>query len=287
MANVRDIRNKIASVKNTQKITKAMQMVSASKMRKAQERMHHCRPYASKILQVIEHITHAHPEYNHPYLIEREVKRVGFIVITTDRGLCGALNNNILRETLKAVDTFVQKGIQIDLCLVGNKADKFFRGYKNCTIVAKDQHVDENTAVADILGIITTMLVGYQEQKIDALYLCYNKFVNTMNQKNIVQKLLPITSGTKEKHYWDYIYEPDAKDLLNRLLKRFVEVQVYQGVVENFASEQSARMMAMMNATDNAQNLIKDLQLSYNKIRQAGITREISEIVNGAEAING
>lgn len=262
-----------------------MQMVAASKMRTAQERMRATRPYAEKILEVVHHLAAAHPEYKHPYMQTREIKKVGYIVITTERGLCGALNLNVLKTTVLELKAWHEKNIAQDLCVLGNKAETFFQ-QMGANIVAKARHLGEEANIKDLIGIVKVMLDTYDAGKIDALYLSYNKFINTMSQRATVAQLLPITAAPETKtHYWDYIYEPDAKLLLNQLLGRYIEMQVYQGVVENLASEQSARMIAMMNATDNAKKLIDDLQLAYNKARQAAITREISEIVGGAEAI--
>lgn len=285
MTNARDIKTKIASVKNTQKITYAMQMVSASKMRKAQERMSASRPYATKMLQVIDHIAAIHPEHKHPYFKPRAVKRVGFIIMTTDRGLCGALNLNIFKKAVLMLNELKNQHITVDLCLFGNKADNFFSRYLNCNIVAKGLHITDETAVGDLIGAVKVMLDAYHQGNIDELYLCYSKFVTTMKQDAVIQKLLPIVSTSTANRYWDYIYEPDDKKLLDALLNRYLESQVYQGAVESYASEQAARMVAMMGASDNAENLIDELQLIYNKARQAGVTREISEIVAGANAL--
>lgn len=285
MAKALGIKSKIASVKNIQKITRAMQMVSASKMRKAQDRMRASRPYADKILEVVHHLSCAHPEYRHSYMQAREIKRVGYIVVTTDRGLCGALNLNVLKATLTQMQEWTQKNVEQDLCVIGNKADTFFRRI-NANIVAKAKCLEEQANVNDLIGIVKVMLDAYSEGRIDALYLSHSNFINTMTQRATVLQLLPIVADSCEiKHYWDYIYEPDAKILLNRFLERYIEMQVYQGVVDNLACEQSARMLAMMNATDNAGKLIDELQLKYNKSRQAAITQEITEIVSGAEAI--
>lgn len=285
MAKSLGIKSKITSVQNIRKITRAMQMVSASKMRKAQDRMQASRAYADKILEVVHHLSAAHPEYKHPYMQVREVKRVGYIVITTDRGLCGALNLNTLKATIAQLHEWQQKNIEQDLCVIGDKADTFFRRVGD-NIVAKAKCLEEQANVKDLIGIVKVMLDAYEENRIDALYLSHSQFINTMTQRPTILQLLPITAKHDEKtHYWDYIYEPDAKILLNRLLSRYIEMQVYQGVVDNLACEQSARMIAMMNATENAGKLIDELKLSYNKERQAAITREITEIVGGAEAI--
>jgi F-type H+-transporting ATPase subunit gamma len=287
MAIAKEIRLKIHSVKNTQKITKAMEMVAASKMRKTQERMIRAIPYAKKILDVISHVAIGHAEYQHPYLEQRAIKRAGYIVVTTDRGLCGGLNSNLLKATIRELKQAMDKGIAIDLCLIGNKAMAFFKRIGG-NIVAHQRDLGDAPSVTDLIGIVKVMLDAYLEKRIDALHLCANEFVSTMRQEPRIQQLLPIIpSSNKEiQHHWDYIYEPDnAPALLNRLLTRYIESQVYRGVIENIASEQAARMLAMRNATDNAQELIGSLQLAYNKARQAAITRELSEIVAGASVI--
>lgn len=287
MTSAKEIRAKIGSIKSIQKITQAMQMVAASKMRKAQDRMQATRPYASKILDVVHHLACAHPEYRHAYMQVREIKRVGYIVVTSDRGLCGALNLNVLKETFTALQQWTAKKVEQDLCIIGNKADTFFRKY-GCNIIAKAKCLEEEANVKDLIGVVRVMLDAYSEGHIDALYLSYSKFVNTMVQRPTIAKLLPLDApqqAEERRHYWDYIYEPEARKLLAHLLSRYVEMEVYQGVVENLASEQSARMVAMMNATENAGGLINELKLDYNKSRQAAITREITEIVGGAEAV--
>jgi len=285
MAKSLGIKSKISSVKNIQKITRAMQMVSASKMRKVQDRMQASRAYAEKILDVVHHLAAAHPEYRHSYMQVREVKRIGYIVVTTDRGLCGALNLNVLKTTVTQLHEWSQKNVEQDLCVIGNKADTFFRRIGS-NIVAKAKCLEEQANIKDLIGIVKVMLDAYDEGRIDALYLSHSNFINTMTQQPSILQLLPITAKHDEKtHYWDYIYEPDAKTLLNRFLARYIEMQVYQGVVDNLACEQSARMIAMLNATENAGKMIDELRLSYNKERQAAITREINEIVGGAEAI--
>ena len=285
MSSSREIRSKIASIKNTQKITRAMQMVAASKMHKAQNRMNATRPYTEKILSVITNLAGAHPEYKNLFMEVRDIKRIGYIVVTTDKGLCGPLNLNVLKETIIELKNWASKGVEQDLCLIGNKADSYFKHFgKN--IVSKTSLGDDKTGLKNLIGTVKLIFEEYANKKIDALYISYNKFVNTMSQRALIQQLLPIEPGNKEQgHYWDYIYEPDAKYLLDKLLRRYVEMQVYQGVVENIACEQAARMLAMKNATDNATDVIADLQLAYNKARQAMITREIAEIVGGAAAI--
>ena len=288
MAGAKEIRNKIGSVKNTQKITGAMEMVAASKMRRAQERMSASRPYAETMRKVIGHIAQGNLEYKHPYLIEREVKRVGYIVVSTDRGLCGGLNINLFKAALNDMKQWSAKGAKVDLALIGSKASNFFERH-GAKVKAHVSGLGDNPSVNDLIGSVKVMLKAYDNGEIDRLYLVYNKFVNTMVQQPRVDQLLPlpVTEDSKlaKKHHWDYIYEPDPKQLLDTLLIRYVESQVYQGVVENLASEQAARMVAMQAATDNAGNLINDLQLVYNKARQASITQELTEIVSGAAAV--
>ena len=288
MAGAKEIRNKIGSVKNTQKITGAMEMVAASKMRRAQERMSASRPYAETMRKVIGHIAQGNLEYKHPYLIEREVKRVGYIVVSTDRGLCGGLNINLFKAALNDMKQWSAKGAKVDLALIGSKASNFFERH-GAKVKAHVSGLGDNPSVNDLIGSVKVMLKAYDNGEIDRLYLVYNKFVNTMVQQPKVDQLLPlpVTEDSKlaKKHHWDYIYEPDPKQLLDTLLIRYVESQVYQGVVENLASEQAARMVAMQAATDNAGNLINDLQLVYNKARQASITQELTEIVSGAAAV--
>ncbi|WMC10538.1 F0F1 ATP synthase subunit gamma [Oceanimonas pelagia] len=286
MAGAKEIRSKIGSVKNTQKITSAMEMVAASKMRKAQDRMDHSRPYAETIRKVIGHIAQGNLEYKHPYLEDREVKRVGFIIVSTDRGLCGGLNINVFKAAMNSMKAYTDKGVGVDLCLIGSKAVGFFNRYGG-KVLAQASGLGDNPALDDLIGSVSVMLEAYDKGEIDKLYLVYNKFENTMVQKPTVDQLLPLPASEEEvaSHSWDYLYEPDPKSLLDTLLVRFVESQVYQGVVENLASEQAARMVAMKAATDNAGNLINDLQLVYNKARQAAITQELSEIVAGAGAV--
>jgi len=287
MAVAKEIRTKIRSIKNTQKITRAMEMVAASKMRKAQERMKHAQPYARKILQVIGHLAKGHPEYRHPYLQERDIKRVGFIVITTDRGLCGGLNTNLLRTAINHIKEWKEKSAEISLCLVGTKGEGFFKRIGG-NILAQTDHLGDSPSVVDLIGVVRVMLDAYLDNRIDALYLCSNEFVNTMKQEPHIQRILPVVPSTNEKlaHYWDYIYEPDnARILLDKLLTRYIESQVYRGVIENIACEQAARMVAMKNASENASELIGDLQTVYNKARQAAITRELTEIVAGAAVV--
>jgi F-type H+-transporting ATPase subunit gamma len=287
MAVTKEIRTKIQSIKNTQKITRAMEMVAASKMRRAQERMHHAQPYARKMLDVIGHVANSHPEYPHPYLQTREVRRVGYIVVTSDRGLCGGLNSNLLKAVITDMKSRRDQGVEIALCLVGNKASSFFKRVGG-QVLGQAAHLGDAPLVADLIGIVKIMLDTFLEGKIDALYLCSNAFINTMSQSPQIQQLLPVVSSTEEQlqHYWDYIYEPDdARILLEKLLRRYIESQVYRGVIENIACEQAARMVAMKSATDNAAELIDDLQLIYNKARQAAITQELTEIVAGAAVV--
>jgi F-type H+-transporting ATPase subunit gamma len=287
MPSVKDIRVKIASFKSTQKITKAMEMVAASKMRKAQDRMRATRPYAQRIRRVIGHLRKANPDFKHPYLVEREAKSVGFIVITTDRGLCGGLNVNLFKTTLATLRDWQNRGAQISLCLIGSKGVQFFRRLGNVQTLATVTHLGDRPHVADLIGTIKVMLDLYKDGKLDHVFLVHNEFVNTMSQKPIVRQLLPVVTEDEDKlqKMWDYIYEPSAAELLEGVLMRYIESQVYQGAVENVACEMAARMVAMKSATDNAGKLIEELQLIYNKARQAAITKEISEIVGGAAAV--
>ena len=286
MPGTKEIRAKIASVKSTQKITKAMQMVATSKMRRAQERMRLARPYAQKMLNVIGHLTEANPDYRHPFLIAREPKAVGIIVVATDRGLAGALNANVFRQTLHLMREWESRGATVGLCLIGTKGLNFFRRL-GTPILASVTGLGDKPHVKDLIGTVKVMLDAYREGKLDRLFLVNAQFVNTMTQKPSVEQLLPIeamdTEGLPE--HWDYIYEPDAAAILDGLLMRYIESQVYRGAVENVASEMAARMVAMKAATDNAGKLINELQLIYNKARQAAITKEISEIVGGAAAV--
>ena len=287
MAAGKEIRTKIASIQSTQKITSAMEMVAASKMRKAQDRMQLGKPYARRIRSVVGHLANSAPEYRHIYMQEREVKRVGFMVVSTDRGLCGGLNINLFKRTVRSMKEWNDRGIEIDLCLVGAKAAAFFGSYGgNVTAAIRD--IGEAPNVADLIGGVKTMLDAYETGTIDRLFLVSNQFVNTMTQDPTVEQLLPLEADADQEmqHHWDYIYEPDARELLEGLLTRYIESQVYQAVVENGACEQAARMLAMKNATENAGELIDDLQLVYNKARQASITQELSEIVSGAAAIS-
>jgi F-type H+-transporting ATPase subunit gamma len=286
MPGTKEIRNKIASVKSTQKITKAMQMVATSKMRRAQERMRLARPYARKMREVIGHLTEANPDFRHPFLLTREPKAVGILVISTDRGLAGGLNANVFRQTIHLMREWQQKGAEVSLCIVGSKGLAFFRRL-GIPILANVSALGDRPHIKDLIGTVKVMLDAYREAKIDRLFLVNAQFVNTMTQKPCVEQLLPIeaidTEGLQE--HWDYIYEPDARDILDGLLMRYIESQVYRGAVENVASEMAARMVAMKAATDNAGKLISELQLVYNKARQAAITKELSEIVGGAAAV--
>ena len=287
MAGAKEIRTKIRSVQNTQKITRAMEMVAASKMRKAQERMRQARPYAEKMRQVISHVGAAATEYKHPFLVTREeVKRVGFVIVSSDRGLCGGLNNNLFRTVLREFDGWRTNGVESDFCVIGNKGGVFFRRL-GVNLLASTSHVGDSPTIDVLIGTVKVVLDAYVEGRIDRVFFVYNQFVNSMTQRPVVEQLLPREPSEEEevKHYWDYLYEPDAKDVLDQLLTRYVESLVYQGVVENIASEQAARMVAMKAASDNAGGLIDDLQLQYNKARQASITQELSEIVGGAAAL--
>ena len=290
MAGEKEIRSKIRSVKNMQKITKAMEMVAASKIRKAQLQMEASRPYAERIRRVIGHLAHANPDYKHPFLVEREVKRVGYIVISTDRGLCGGLNVNLFKSVIGELSKWQGENVEVDLALVGAKAVQFFRRLGG-NVVGTATHLGDRPSVNDLIGSIKIMLDSYTEGNIDRLFLVHNEFVSTMSQVPQVKTLLPVSAidlgeETLQDH-WDYIYEPDAVELLDDVLMRYIESQVYRGAVENFACEMAAKMVAMKSATDNAGEIIDQLQLVYNKARQAAITQEISEIVGGAAAVSG
>jgi F-type H+-transporting ATPase subunit gamma len=287
MVGTKEIRNKIKSVRNTQKITRAMKMVAASKMRRAQERMQASRPFADHIRAVITHLSKARPEYASVYLQEREVKRVGFIIISTDRGLCGGLNVNLFKNVLREMQGWSEKKVDIDVCLVGAKAENYFKRL-GVNIVASTTHLGDKPKLEDLLGAVNIMLQSYVHQNIDKLFIVYNSFVNTMTQQPTVHCMLPSpTEEThlKQSHAWDYIYEPDAQTLIDGLVQRYIEAQVYQAVTDNNACEQAARMVAMQAASDNAGELIGELQLVYNKARQAAITQELSEIIAGAAAV--
>ncbi len=287
MAGAKEIRSKIKSIQNTAKITKAMEMVAASKMRKAQDRMHASRPYAEKIRNVLAHLAQAHPEYRHPYLSGREqVDRVGYIIISTDRGLCGGLNTNMFKAAVKEMIEWDSQGVDVDVCAIGRKAVGFFGRFK-CNMVAQADHLGDSPTMEDLIGTVKVMLDAYDEGNIDRLYLVHNEFINTMTQQARIHQMVPVSGDIDQEleHHWDYIYEPGAKHIIDGLMFRFIESQVYQGLVENIASEMSARMIAMKSATDNAGDIIKELQTVYNKARQAAITQEISEIVSGAAAV--
>lgn len=286
MSKVREIKNKITSIKSTQKITRAMELVSASKMRRAQQRMVLSKPYAHKIRSVIAHVAASHAEYSHPFLQKRAVSRVGCIVVSTDRGLCGGLNVNLFRSILSLVKTHETQNVPVEWCVIGRKGEAFFRHYGG-HVVGLAEQLGDAPKLEQLIGVVRVMLEAYASGHIDTLFLASNGFINTMVQKPMIQTLLPVSvDETINLGYWDYIYEPDdAKQLLDMLLTRYVESQVYQAVVENIACEQSARMVAMKNATDNATQLIDELTLIYNKIRQANITQEIAEIIGGASAL--
>ena len=286
MARTKELRKQIASIQNTQKITSAMEMVAASKMRKAQERMARGRPYSDHIRSVIGHVANASPEFRHGLMIEREVKRVGYIVITTDKGLCGGLNVNLLKSVVNDAKRWVQENIEFDFCLIGNKGAQFFRSYGG-NVVAASSHVSETPAMSDLIGSIKVMLDAFEEGRVDKIFLANNVFVNTMIQTPTIRQLVPLDpdEDTGLQHRWDYIYEPEARQLVEGLVTRFVEAQVYQAVVENGACEQAAKMIAMKSASDNAGEMIDDLQLVMNNERQSAITQELSEIIGGAAAV--
>jgi F-type H+-transporting ATPase subunit gamma len=286
MAGGKEIKTKIASVKNTQKITAAMEMVAASKMRRAQDQMLATRPYAQRIASVVHNVASAHVEYKHPFLIEREVKRVGIVAISTDRGLCGGLNTNMFKKALNHIGELDEKGIEIEVVTFGTKALSFFKRI-GAKVAAEASHIGDSPEMAQIIGPIQVLLQSYEKGEIDAIYLIGNEFINTMTQAPTITQLVPIEPSKDDelKHYWDYIYEPDSKEVLDSVLDRYIESLVYQGVVENVACEMASRMIAMKNATENAGEMIDELQLIYNRERQAGITQEISEIVGGAAAV--
>lgn len=286
MAGGKEIRTKISSIKNTQKITKAMEMVSASKMRKAQDTMQLGKPYAHRIRAVIGHVANAKPEYRHAYFDTREVKRVGYIVISTDRGLCGGLNINAFKATVASMKEYADQGIEIDIATIGGRAATFFNNYGG-NVVASVRDMGESPELTNVIGSVRVLLDKFDNGDIDRLMLVSNDFVNTMTHQPTVLQLLPILPSEEEdlQHHWDYIYEPDAQELLDGLMLRYIESQVYQAVVENNACEQASRMLAMKNASDNAGDLIEELGLVYNKARQAAITQELSEIAGGAAAV--
>ena len=282
----KEIRTKIGSVKNTQKIIKAMEMVAASKMRKAQDRMTSARPYADKMRQVVSHIAHAKSEYRHPFLENRDEKRIGLIIVSSDRGLCGGLNGNLFRQALRNFQKWEAEGKELDLCLIGNKGTSFFSRIGG-KISAQVSQLGDAPKLQDLIGPVNVMLELYNENKLDKLYLVSNEFVNRMTQSPKFEQLLPLVpeDAGDLSHHWDYIYEPEAPEVMDQLLTRYIESLVYQGVVENIACEQAARMVAMKSASDNAGKAIDELELIYNKARQAAITQELSEIVSGAAAV--
>ena len=290
MPGEKEIRSKIASVRNMQKITSAMEKVAASKIRKAQKQMEESRPYAERIRRVIGHLAHANPDYKHPFLVEREAKRVGYIVISTDRGLCGGLNANLFKTVIGDLMKRREEGVEVDLALVGAKAVQFFRRLGG-NVVGTATHLGDRPSVNDLIGAIRIMLDAYEEGTIDRLYLVHNVFVSAMSQKPVVATVLPVSAidlgEERLAEHFDYIYEPDSRELLDDVLTRYIESQVYRGAVENLACEMAAKMVAMKSATDNAGEIIEKLQLDYNKARQAAITQEISEIVGGAAAVSG
>jgi F-type H+-transporting ATPase subunit gamma len=286
MAGTKEIRVKIASIKSTQKITKAMEMVAVSKMRRAQERMRAARPYSDRILNVIGHLRLANPNSRNPFLVEREVRAVGIIVVSTDRGLCGSLNINNFKTVLLALRDWQSKGVNVSLCLIGSKATSFFRRLPN-PVLASTNGLGDTPHIKDLLGTVKVMLDAYKDGKIDRLYIASSRFVNTMTQKPELQQVLPVEldASAQLQEHWDYIYEPGASEMLDGVLMRYIESQIYRAVVENVACEMAARMVAMKAASDNAGKLINELQLVYNKARQAAITKELAEIVGGAAAV--
>jgi F-type H+-transporting ATPase subunit gamma len=286
MSGAKEIRTKIASIKNTQKITKAMEMVAASKMRKAQERMRAARPYADKMRNVVAHVANANTEYKHPYLVDRDVKRIGVIIVTTDRGLCGGLNGNLFRKSLRQFKEWEDEGKELDLSIIGKKGVAFF-GRIGGNLVGSTSQIGDTPTLEDLIGTVGLMLDAYNEGRVDRVYIIYNQFVNSMTQSADIEQLVPLVPEESDEmsHHWDYIYESGSEDVMEQLLTRYIESLVYQSVVENIACEQAARMVAMKSASDNAGKLIDELQLVYNKARQAAITQELSEIVSGAAAV--
>lgn len=286
MSAAKEIRTKIGSIKNTQKITKAMEMVAGSKMRKAQARMRAARPYADKMRNVVAHVAHASTESRHPYLTDREVKRIGVILVTTDRGLCGGLNGNLFRNALRQFKIWEDEGKELDLCIIGSKGFAFFNRIGG-NIVGSTDHLGDAPSLDTLIGTVRIMLDAYDEARVDRVYLIFNEFINSMTQTSKIEQLIPLVPEDSDdlSHHWDYIYESGAEDIMEQLLTRYIESLVYQGVVENIACEQAARMVAMKSASDNAGKLIDELQLVYNKARQAAITQELSEIVGGAAAV--
>jgi len=288
MSGDKEIVGKIKSVQNTRKVTSALEMVSASKIRKAQDMMQASRPYARMMRQVIGHLAHANLSDPHPFMVERpEIKRVGYVVVATDRGLCGGLNSNMFRQLLGEFRSWQEKGVEVTTVIIGRKAAQFFRRLK-VDIAASTQDLGESPQLEELIGVIKVMLDDFRAGNLDRIDLCYNRFINTMSQKVTIEQLLPLPASDEEelKKYWDYLYEPDVESLLDDFLTRYIESVVYQATLENLASEHAARMVAMKSASDNATNLIDDLRLVYNKARQAAITQEISEIVGGASAVS-
>jgi F-type H+-transporting ATPase subunit gamma len=287
MSNAKEVRDQIKSIKNTQKITRAMEMVAGSKMQKTQKRMREAIPYADVIMRVIRHVAASRSEYHHPFMQTRPVKRVGYIIVTTDRGLCGGLNSNLFKAVIKAFKQHIEQHVEVDLCIIGSKGMNFFKRFGG-NVVAHQQDLGDTPSVTDLVGLIKVMLDSYLNNRIDALFLASNQFITTMRQDPRIQQILPLMPSEEKElqHHWDYIYEPDnAPQLLDLLLTRYIESQVYRALIENIASEQAARMLAMRNATDNAAELITSLQLVYNKARQASITQELTEIVAGAAVV--
>ncbi len=286
MAVGREIVTKIKSVQSTKKVTSALEMVSASKIKKAKDQMLEARPYAKQMQTIIGHLAHASPEYRHPFMKEREVKRVGYVVISTDRGLCGGLNTNLFKKCVADMKVWQDKGVKVEVVTIGNKAASFFKKV-DVNLKASIPSLGDKPELTKLIGVVKVMLEAFSDEKIDRLNLVFNDFINSIVQKPTVQQLLPLepTKDENIKKNFDYLYEPEAKDVLEFVLGRYVESLVFQGVLENLASEHSARMVAMKSATDNATDLIKELQLIYNKARQAAITQEISEIVGGAAAV--
>lgn len=286
MASAKELRTQIGSIKNTQKITSAMEMVAASKMRKTQDLMARGRPYSDQIRDVIGHLANAASEYHHKFMLEREVKRVGYIIVTTDKGLCGGLNINLLKTVVKDIKRWDEQDVEADLCLIGNKAAQFFRNFGG-NVVAATSNLGETPAMNDLIGSIQVMLRAFEDGTVDKVFIVHNVFVNTMTQRARINQLVPLDSAEDEelKHHWDYIYEPDAAELMEGLITRFIESQVYQAVVENVACEQAAKMIAMKSATESAGEMVDDLQLIMNTARQSAITQELSEIIGGAAAV--
>jgi F-type H+-transporting ATPase subunit gamma len=287
MASTKEIRNQIRSIGSTRKITKAMEMVAASKMRRAQQRMSAARPYADKMRTVVSHLAHAQAEYSHSYMIQREeIKAVGFIVVSSDRGLCGGLNVNVFRKAAKDMAEWDDKGVKVKVAVIGKKASAFFKRY-SAEVVSEATDLGDAPQLEELIGAIKVMMDDYIAGGIDRLFIVSNQFVNTMTQSPNIEQLIPVLPAEDEElqAHWDYLYEPEAKDVIDLLMDRYIESLVYQSVAENSACEQAARMVAMKSATDNAGNLIDDLQLVYNKARQAAITQELSEIVSGAAAV--